>query len=94
MVRQFQDSGLSRRDFSKQCGVPLSTLGWWLAKAKGKSAVEPVIFSEIRIIPSEERLRPKGDWAMEIEGPGGLIIRCRDPLSQEELKRLLGVSSC
>ncbi len=67
MVRQFQDSGLSRRDFSKQYGVPLSTLGWWLAKAKGKSAAEPVVFSEIRIIPSEERLRPKGDWAMEIE---------------------------
>jgi hypothetical protein len=39
MVEQFRRSGLTRAAFSKQYGVPLATLSWWLKKAKRASSL-------------------------------------------------------
>jgi hypothetical protein len=37
MVEQFRRSGLTRTALSKQYGVPLATLSWWLKKAQPAS---------------------------------------------------------
>jgi hypothetical protein len=87
MVERFRRSGLTRAAFSKQYGVPLATLSWWLSKAKNSTNLPvPVAFSEIKLMPPAE---PAPRWAMEFEGPSGLVVRCRTALTFKDLMRLL-----
>jgi len=52
MVEQFRRSGLTRKAFSTQYGIPLATLSWWLAKTKHSSNLPvPVVFREVRLAP-------------------------------------------
>lgn len=88
MVEQFRRSGLTRTAFSKQYGIPLATLSWWLAKTKRASNLPaPVVFREVRLEPLvTEETTP---WAMEVVGPSGLTVRCREKLVVRDLARLL-----
>ena len=87
MVEQFRRSGLTRKAFSLQYGVPLATLSWWLSKAKhASSAPAAMTFREIKVIPTAE---PPEKWAMEIESPSGMKVRCREALQAGTLERLL-----
>jgi len=93
MVEQFRRSGLTRRAFSQQYGVPLATLDWWLAKTKPSSGPPArVRFSEVKVIGSAPESADK--WAMEVESPSGLKIRCREALSVHTLERLLRGTPC
>lgn len=88
MVEQFRRSGLSRAAFSRQYGIPLATLSWWLAKAKRASNLPvPVVFREVRLEPAATK--PSNPWAMEVVGPSGLTVRCRETLAVHDLARLL-----
>lgn len=88
MVEQFRRSGLTRAAFSKQYGIPLATLSWWLTKTKRASNLPvPVIFREVRLEPPA--IEPINPWAMELIGPSGLTIRCREALAVRDLARLL-----
>jgi hypothetical protein len=93
MVQRFRASSLSRRAFSKSEGVPLSTLDWWLQKAKTNTAdKKPTIeFQELTLGTSHVTAAPP-PWAMEVVTPGGWIIRCRETLRADEVARLLRVS--
>jgi hypothetical protein len=92
MVEQFRRSGLTRKEFSLQYGVPLATLSWWLSKVKRPSNVPAAMtFREIKVIPTVE---PPQKWAMEIESPSGVKVRCREVLPTGTLERLLRGSQC
>jgi len=88
MVEQFRRSGLTRAAFSQQYGIPKATLSWWLAKTKRSSNLPvPVLFREVRLeSPATEPIYP---WAMEVIGPSGMTVRCREALSVRDLSRLL-----
>lgn len=93
MVEQFRRSGLTRKAFSQQFGVPLATLDWWLAKTKPASGTPALVkFSEVKVIGSASESADK--WAMEVESPSGLKIRCREALSIQTLERLLRGMPC
>jgi hypothetical protein len=93
MVEQFQHSGLTRAAFSRQYGVPLPTLGYWLTKTKGASNLPvPMAFSEVRLAPLAAP--PNNIWAMEIVAPSGLTIRCREELTLHDLVRLIRGGRC
>ena len=88
MVEQFRRSGLTRAAFSQQYGIPKATLNWWLAKAKRTSNLPvPVVFKEVRLEPSA--IEPINPWAMEVAGPSGVTVRCREKLAVRDLARLL-----
>jgi hypothetical protein len=92
MVEQFRCSGLTRKAFSRQYGVPLATLSWWLSKAKNASnASIPVTFREVKVIPA---LDAAEKWAMEVESPSSVKVRCREALPIRTLERLLRGPRC
>jgi len=93
MVEQFRRSGLTRAAFSRQYGIPLPTLGYWLTKAKRASNLTvPVAFSEVKLAPAESV--SSNNWTMEIVAPSGLTIRCRDELTVHDLARLIRGGRC
>jgi transposase-like protein len=93
MVEQFRRSGLSGAAFSRQYGVPLATLNWWLKKGNHASSLPvPVVFSEIKLAASETS--PANAWAMEVVAASGLTIRCRDALAIRDLVRLMRGGRC
>jgi len=92
MVEQFRRSGLTRKAFSVQYGVPQATLSWWLSKAKhSSSAIAAMTFREIKVIPPVDKAEK---WVMEIESPSGLKVRCREALPVRTLERLLRGRVC
>ncbi len=92
MVEQFRRSGLTRKAFSLRYGVPLATLSWWLSKSKrSSSAPAAMVFREVKVIQAGET---PGKWAMEIENPSGVKVRCREALPAGVLERLLRSYSC
>jgi hypothetical protein len=93
MVEQFRRSGLTRAAFSRQHGIPLATLKWWLKKTERTSNLPvPVVFSEVRLAAPEES--PTKFWAMEVVSPSGLTVRCREALAVRDLARLLRDTRC
>jgi transposase-like protein len=93
MVEQFRHSGLTRKAFSRQYGVPVATLSWWLSKAKVASkSPDPVAFSEVRVIAPASDAADK--WAMEVESASGIKVRCREALPVRTLERLLRGTRC
>jgi hypothetical protein len=91
MVKQFRQSGLSRKAFSKRHGIPISTLNWWLRKTKSSSKLPaPIAFSEVMVIPPS--FKANDTWAMEFVAPSGLTIRCREALPISDLMKLFGES--
>ena len=93
MVEQFRRSGLTRVAFSRQYGIPQATLSWWLKRTKSAANLPaPVVFSEVMLPPVP--VATSGPWAMEFVRPDGLIVRCRDAFSTNDLVRLLRGPRC
>lgn len=93
LVEQFRRSGLSRVAFSRQYGIPQATLSWWLKKTKSAANLPaPVVFSEVLWPPVSAAAN--GPWAMEFVRADGLIVRCRDAFSTNDLVRLLRGPRC
>ena len=87
LVDQFQRSDLTRKAFAKSHDIPVSTLNNWLTAARRASKNStPVLFREMRL-PAVAALGQQ--WAMEVVGSDGLMVRCREALSIEDLAWLL-----
>ncbi len=86
ILDEFHRSGLTRLAFSRTHDIALSTLSNWLTTAKRNSST-PVLFSEARVpqVPSVTDT----PWAVEIVGPDGLMIRCREALPLQDVSWLL-----
>lgn len=73
----FHRSGLSRRAFCAETGVPRSTLDWWLARER-RAVPTPFTFAEVDrpappLVPA-----PAATWAVELVMPAGAIVRWRE----------------
>jgi hypothetical protein len=93
IIEQFERSGLTRRAYSKQFGIPLSTLGKWLKDSRNSNNLpSPMLFQEIAVpAVTTDFAKP---WAMELIGPTGIMVRCRDSLSVQETSILLRGLPC
>lgn len=49
MVRRFERSGLTQREFAQREGVKVPTLAYWLSKARAASGSESLRFQEVAI---------------------------------------------
>jgi hypothetical protein len=86
VLEEFHRSGLTRIAFSRTHNVALSTLSKWLTNARSKDSA-PVLFRELRV-PQVSAVAAI-PWAVEIIGPDGLMIRCREALPLRDVSWLL-----
>ncbi len=96
IVDRYRRSDLTQREFCQQAGIPLSTLNWWLTKARRQAdAPTRMAFTEVRLPASlVPPIPPTQTWALEIVTRDGVTIRCRDPLSVPDLAQLLRDAGC
>jgi transposase-like protein len=93
LIELFQRSNLTRGAFARRHGVGISTLGKWLTDARATShRPAPVVFREMQLAGVAPATATP--WAMEVEGFGGLTIRCREALSLQDLAALLREPAC
>jgi hypothetical protein len=62
LLAQYRSSGLTQRAFCDQIGLPLSTLQFWLLRARRTAARPAITFAEV----STPVLAPAPTWAVEI----------------------------
>lgn len=96
IVTRYERSDLTQRAFCEQAGIPLSTLQWWLVKARREAARHtPVTFTEVTL---PEVVRPDRGvgpaWAVEIVTRTGVTLRLRDSLPPAALRLLLRGARC
>ncbi len=87
IIDLFHRSGLSRIAFARSHGIAISTLSKWLTtENQAPKNASPVLFREVRLpaVPSSPV-----QWAMEVVGPDGLTVRCREPLPFQDVAWLL-----
>lgn len=88
ILEQFHISGLTRIAFARSHDIALSTLSKWLTLAKQDSKdVAPVPFREFKVplAPTSAAVQ----WAVEIVGRDGLVVRCREALTLQDVAWLL-----
>lgn len=89
-----ESSGLSRREYARRHRLSLSSLQRWLSEARnGHKEVPAVMFREMMVSPLPLAASSPG-WAVEVVGPDGMTIRCREGLCIEDLARLLRDRAC
>ena len=91
MVARYHRSDLTQREFCLQASIPISTLQWWLTKARRESQTPaPVTFTEVTLPQVARPDRDEGlAWAMEIVTHEGVTIRWRDAVSLPDLAAVL-----
>ena len=97
LLARYHRSALTQRAFCEEVGLPLSTLQWWLAQARGAAgrSARPVAFAEIVAPACADVGRDTSlAWAVEIATARGLTIRLRSPLAPTALGRLLRDARC
>jgi len=91
LVARYQRSDLTQRAFCEHAGIPMSTLQWWLVKARREAApATPITFREVAV-PEDVRSGRGLDmaWAVEITTRTGTTLRLREPLAPTLLPRVL-----
>lgn len=87
LIREYESSGLTQKAFCRREGINLHTFVSWLGKRKGPGKAakskEP-IFEEVFL--STGRGRPV---ALEVQLPGGEIVRGSEPAAVAKLVGLL-----
>jgi transposase-like protein len=96
IVARYERSDLTQRAYCEQAGIPLSTLQWWLVKARREAARDtPVTFTEITLPEVARPDRGVGPaWAVEIITRTGVTLRLREPLLPAALRLLLRGARC
>jgi transposase-like protein len=96
MVARYHRSDLTQRAFCEQAGLPVSTLQWWLVKARREAApAAPVTFTEVpRPVETEPHRGVGLAWAVEITTRTGVTLRLREPLAPAALRFLLRRARC
>jgi len=93
---RFRQSGLTQRAFCEQLGLPVSTLQWWLTRARRDAVtVRPVAFTEItRPVLALAASAGRPEWAVEIVTATGVTVRLREPLRPTAVRALLRGGRC
>jgi len=83
ILNELKESGLSQREFALKCNIPLSTLSSWLRK--DRAAVTRPELPEV--IPVG--MISKVSSLLEIEFPGGEVLRIYGGCPSQDLRRVL-----
>ena len=96
LVARYHRSDLTQRAFCEQVGIPMSTLQWWLVKARREAApVAPVTFTEVSLPVDTQASHGVGaGWAVEIVTHTGMTLRFREPLAPALLRFVLHRERC
>jgi hypothetical protein len=95
IVDAFRGSDLTRRAFCHERGIPLSTLNWWLTRARRAPNRPPITFTEVPLpLSVTASSAPPHPWRLEIVLADGVTIRSRDRIAAPELRRLLRTARC
>ena len=81
LIREYDQSGLTQREFAAQRGVKLSTLQYWLYRP-----VRPQSSPFVEVQPAAEPSEEPRHYRLEF--PGGKALSCNGPLDLEELREL------
>ena len=74
----FEHSGVSAKRFCQDRGIPVSTLSYWVRKARGKAddgAVVEIPVGAINRVSLDERVRESGPGPVEIRLPNQMELR-------------------
>jgi len=92
-LARYRASGLTQRAFCEQIGLPLSTLQWWLVRARRRAlTARPLTFTEIPL-----PIAPPAStsaWAVEIVSAAGVTVRLREPLPPAVVRTVLRGGRC
>jgi hypothetical protein len=92
-LARYRASGLTQRAFCARIGLPLSTLQWWLLRARRHTAAgRPVTFTEIPLPVVSPATA--ATWAVEIVTATGVTVRLREPLGAAAVRALLRGTRC
>lgn len=92
-LARYGASGLTQRAFCEQIGLPLSTLQWWLLRARRRAvARRPVTFTELSLPMAPLASAPA--WAVEIVTAAGVTVRLREALRPAVVRTLLRGGRC
>ena len=92
-LARYRASGLTQRAFCAQIGLPLSTLQWWLVRARRRAlTARPVTFTEIPLTIAPPTRVPA--WAVEIVTATGVTVRLREPLPPGAVRTLVRGGRC
>jgi hypothetical protein len=72
LVNQWQQSGISQKEFCALNGIKVATLGYWIKKYKQKQTGYEG-FASLSL--GQEPMNHSGDPKIEIELAGGLVVR-------------------
>ena len=89
MMERYRASGLTRLAFCQREGISIYKLDFWLRKEKSQQKAKGVVLREV-----PWSAMATGNWAMELVSPSGWTIRRREPISVEEIGRLLRAEKC
>jgi hypothetical protein len=74
MVERYQSSGKSQREFCEEEGTSLSTLQWWMRKARGGAELVAMALREVDW-PAGPALTPDWNWSARAAGRCGIVRR-------------------
>jgi hypothetical protein len=97
VVDQHRGSGLTQREFCQRLGLPVSTLQWWLTKARRAAGpAPPVAFAEVTLSPGVRESGPAASpWAWEmVVTRDGVTVRSREAVALADLVPLLRTTRC
>jgi len=87
VVRRWEASGLSAREFAMRHGLNAKTLQWWRWALRRGARDNPVEFVEVSAPPLA--MRSGGEFAVRL--PNGAEVRMGADFDPMALERLLGV---
>jgi transposase len=92
MVERYERSGKSQREFCEGEGISLSTLQWWMRKARGDAKPAAMALREVEWAEATTTSGPA--WGLELVSPRGWTLRHREALDAADLARLLKSLKC
>ena len=94
MVERYLRSGKGQRVFCADEGIPVSTLQWWMRKAREAAEPEAVKLREVEWTAAPPAVEASTTWGMELVSPRGWTLRRREALEAAEMARLLKSLPC
>ena len=92
MVERYERSGKSQREFCEGEGISLSTLQWWMRKAKVVPEPKAMVLREVEW--AAEPTSAPAVWRVDLVSPRGWTLRHRETMDAVELVRLLKGLKC
>ena len=94
VLAAFHQSGMSAAAFANQCGIKYPTFASWVTKARKKTdqAIEPQTSTQVVTNPAFliAEVPAQTEYAsLQIELPGGAILKITDPAQNPLAKALL-----